>query len=173
MKLSKKLLSLLLCAVMVPGAVPFSGIISFAEESCTHIDDNSDNICDTCKDKLYFYSELNDDTVHSTVKEIPSEAVNEASSIDAVNSAKDTAIADINAQLEKEAGSDTPDTPDTPEELENVPPRFTIDKRNRLMLDWSDVVVTYVCTSIGGTAKFKDLAEKKEKRVINLSCNYK
>ena len=51
-------------------------------------------------------------------------AVNEASSIDAVNGAKDTAIADINAQLEKEAGSDTPDdpdapdTPDAPEELE-------------------------------------------------------
>ena len=46
---------------------------------------------------------------------------------------------------------------------------FAIDKRNRLMLDWADVVVTYVCTSIGGAAKFKALAEKKEKRVINLS----
>ena len=79
------------------------------------------------------------------------------------------------AYLPKKKDFDLTDFSDTvyPDGLENVPPRFAIDKRNRLMLDWSDVVVTYVCTSIGGAAKFKELAENKGKRVINLSCNYK
>ena len=78
------------------------------------------------------------------------------------------------AYLPKKKDFDLTDFSDTvyPDGLENVPPRFAIDKRNRLMLDWADVVITYVCTSIGGAAKFKELAENKGKRVINLSCNY-
>ena len=77
------------------------------------------------------------------------------------------------AYLPKKKDFDLTDFSDTvyPDGLESAPPRFAIDKRNRFMIDWSDTVVTYVCTSIGGAAKFKDLAEKKGKRVINLSCN--
>ncbi len=53
-------------------------------------------------------------------------------------------------------------------DLETVPKRFTIDYRNRWMLDQSDYVVTYVCRSYGGAYKFKTLAERKNKKVINL-----
>ena len=69
---------------------------------------------------------------------------------------------------------DTDDYADTmyPDGLERVPPRFAIDKRNRMMIDWSDIVVTYVCYSGGGAAKFKELAEKRGKRVINLASAY-
>ncbi len=65
---------------------------------------------------------------------------------------------------------DTEDYSDTiyPDGLENVPPRFAIDKRNCMMLEWSDIVVTYVCSCCGGAAKFKELAEKKGKQVVNL-----
>lgn len=52
-----------------------------------------------------------------------------------------------------------------PDGLENVPLRFAIDKRNGIMLTWSNIVVTYVCGSVGGAAKFKNLAEKAEKRL--------
>ena len=55
-----------------------------------------------------------------------------------------------------------------PDGLESVPRRFAIDKRNRMMIEWSDIVVTYVCYSNGGAAKFKEIAEKKGKQVINL-----
>ncbi len=54
-----------------------------------------------------------------------------------------------------------------PEELENVPPRFTVDRRNRLMVEWADVVVTYV-GGPGGAAKFRALAQKKGRLVIDL-----
>lgn len=54
-----------------------------------------------------------------------------------------------------------------PDGLERVSLRFAIDQRNRMMIDWSDVVVTYVCYA-GGAAKFKELAEKRGKQVINL-----
>lgn len=55
-----------------------------------------------------------------------------------------------------------------PDGLERVPLRFAIDKRNRMMIEWSDIVVTYVCYSGGGAAQFKELAEKRKKIVINL-----
>lgn len=55
-----------------------------------------------------------------------------------------------------------------PDGLESVPRRFAIDKRNRMMIEWSDIVVTYVCYSNGGAAKFKEIAEKKGKQIINL-----
>ena len=54
-----------------------------------------------------------------------------------------------------------------PDGLENVPRRFAIDKRNRLMIEWSDTVITYVC-SPGGAAKYKEIAERKGKRIIEL-----
>ena len=55
-----------------------------------------------------------------------------------------------------------------PEGIESVPPRFAIEYRNKWMIDHSDIVVTYVRHSFGGAAKFKKLAQKKKKTVIEL-----
>ena len=54
-----------------------------------------------------------------------------------------------------------------PDGFENVPPRFAIDHRNRWMIDQSDYVVTYVHSPIGGAAKYKALAERKGKTVVD------
>ena len=59
--------------------------------------------------------------------------------------------------------------PDLSEKIENIPPRFAINYRNKFMLEAADIVVTYVKHSWGGAAKFKRLAEKKSRRVIELS----
>lgn len=56
-----------------------------------------------------------------------------------------------------------------PEGLENVSPRYAIEKRNRFMVEQSNIVVTYVKRSHGGAAKFKDLALRKGKTVIELA----
>ena len=56
-----------------------------------------------------------------------------------------------------------------PEGIETVPPRFAIEYRNKWMIEHSDIVVTYVNRSFGGAAKFKKLAEKKNKTIIELS----
>ena len=56
-----------------------------------------------------------------------------------------------------------------PEGLENVPPRFAIDARNRWMLARADVVVTYVCRPYGGAAKYKRVAQRRGRRVIELA----
>lgn len=56
-----------------------------------------------------------------------------------------------------------------PEELESVPPRFAIEKRNLWMLEKSDCVITYVEKTYGGAQKFVSLAEKKGKRIVNLA----
>ena len=56
-----------------------------------------------------------------------------------------------------------------PEEIETVPQRFAIEYRNKWMIDHSDIVVTYVRRSFGGATKFKALAVKKGKTVIELS----
>ena len=55
-----------------------------------------------------------------------------------------------------------------PEGIETVPPRFAIEYRNKWMIDHSDIVVTYVHRSFGGAAKFKELAEKRNKVVIQI-----
>lgn len=55
-----------------------------------------------------------------------------------------------------------------PDGLEYTPPKFAISKRNRWMVEQADIVVTYVTHSFGGAAQFKELAEKRGKRVINL-----
>ena len=55
------------------------------------------------------------------------------------------------------------------DELENVPPRYAIHKRNMWMLNEADYVVTYVERIIGGAAQFKERALKKGKIVIELS----
>ena len=56
-----------------------------------------------------------------------------------------------------------------PDGFEAVPPRFAIDHRNRWMIDQSEFVVTYVRGSIGGAAKCKALAERKGKKVLEIS----
>ena len=55
-----------------------------------------------------------------------------------------------------------------PEAVASVYPKFAIDKRNRWMIDKSQYVVTYV-RRVGGAAKYKELAAKKGKTVIELS----
>ena len=52
--------------------------------------------------------------------------------------------------------------------LEETPPKFRMDRRNKWMVEESDYVVTYVCRNYGGAYKFKSLAEKRGKTVINL-----
>lgn len=54
-----------------------------------------------------------------------------------------------------------------PDILANTPKRYAIDRRNRWMLEKSDYVVTYVKYH-GGASKFKMLAEKRGKVVIDL-----
>lgn len=55
-----------------------------------------------------------------------------------------------------------------PDDIETVPPRFTINYRNKYMIENADIVITYVKHSWGGAAKFKLMAEKKHKRIIEL-----
>ena len=55
-----------------------------------------------------------------------------------------------------------------PDGIENSLRRFAIDRRNRWMIEKADYVITYVTHDWGGAAKFKELAEKKKKTVINL-----
>ena len=43
-----------------------------------------------------------------------------------------------------------------------------LPNRNKWMIDHSDIVITYVHRSFGGAAKFKELAEKKNKVVIQI-----
>ena len=56
-----------------------------------------------------------------------------------------------------------------PEGIETVPPRFAVEYRNRWLIDHSDLVVTCVTRPFGGAAKFKALAERKNKKIIELS----
>lgn len=58
-----------------------------------------------------------------------------------------------------------------PHELEGVPKRYSIDRRNRWMLGKSDYVVTYVEHGFGGAAKYKALAVKQRKNVIELAID--
>ncbi len=56
-----------------------------------------------------------------------------------------------------------------PEVLDNTFSKFAIDKRNKWLVDISDIVVTFVKRNYGGAAKFKEYAEKKNKTVINIA----
>ncbi len=55
-----------------------------------------------------------------------------------------------------------------PDGLENVPRKFAIDRRNKWLVDNSDYVIAYISRSLGGAAKFYDLAVKHKREVINL-----
>ncbi len=56
-----------------------------------------------------------------------------------------------------------------PDGLEMVPRKFAIDRRNHWMIEQSDTVITYVVRPFGGAAKFKEIAQRKKKRIIELS----
>ncbi len=55
-----------------------------------------------------------------------------------------------------------------PEGLENVPPRFAINKRNLWMLKKSDAVITHVVDTTGNSQKYRELAKKQGKLVIDV-----
>lgn len=54
-----------------------------------------------------------------------------------------------------------------PEGLETVPRKFAIDRRNRIMIDRSDLVVTYI-RHAGSAKKFADIAANKGKEIIEI-----
>lgn len=56
-----------------------------------------------------------------------------------------------------------------PEEVESAPKRFAICKRNDWMINNSDIVVTFVTRNYGGASKYKELAKKKGRKIIELS----
>lgn len=51
-------------------------------------------------------------------------------------------------------------------ELERVPPRFAIFKRNERMVEMSDVVVAYVTHGWGGAATTLKYARRKKKSIV-------
>ena len=55
-----------------------------------------------------------------------------------------------------------------PEGIETVPRRFAINYRNKWMLNKADIVITYVTRNFGGAWEFKQLAESKEKILMQL-----
>lgn len=54
-------------------------------------------------------------------------------------------------------------------ELENVPPRFAISRRNKWMVEMADVVVAYVTHDWGGAAKTLACAKRKGKTILCFS----
>lgn len=55
-----------------------------------------------------------------------------------------------------------------PEGIEAVPKRFAISFRNKWMIQRADIVIAYVNRSVGGAAKFTDMARKRGKEIINI-----
>lgn len=55
-----------------------------------------------------------------------------------------------------------------PDGLENVPKKFAISKRNDWMIQQSGFAVCYVHKITGGAAKFREKAEKKVLKVIDV-----
>ena len=64
------------------------------------------------------------------------------------------------------------DTPDEhsilPEGIETVPRRFAINYRNKWMINKSDVVVSYVIYPTSGAGKYKDVAKKSGKTIVEI-----
>ena len=56
-----------------------------------------------------------------------------------------------------------------PEGLEKVPPKYAIYKRNLWMIEQADMIITHVVHSVGGAWKFKKIAERKGKKIINIT----
>lgn len=55
-----------------------------------------------------------------------------------------------------------------PETLENVPPKYAIDRRNRWMIKQSDTVFTYVSYKISRTARWREYARKQGKIMVDV-----
>jgi len=55
-----------------------------------------------------------------------------------------------------------------PKILENTHPKYAIIKRNQWMIEQSDTIITYVKNPNGRSVRFKEYAEKKCKKIINL-----
>ena len=55
-----------------------------------------------------------------------------------------------------------------PDGMESVPKRFAISKRNDWMIQHSGFAICYVHKITGGAAKFREKAEKKGLRIINV-----
>ena len=55
-----------------------------------------------------------------------------------------------------------------PDGLESVPKRFAISKRNDWMIQHSSFAICYVYKITGGAAKFREKAEKKGLRVVDV-----
>ena len=59
-----------------------------------------------------------------------------------------------------------------PDGIETVPRRFAIIYRNKWMIEQSDFVVTYVThDAVSGAAQFKRLAERRGKKMVELSSD--
>ena len=56
-----------------------------------------------------------------------------------------------------------------PENLEFVPYKFAILKRNEWMLNRSEYVVTYTTRAVGGAYHFSELSKRQQKTVINIA----
>ena len=56
-----------------------------------------------------------------------------------------------------------------PDGLESVPKRYRIPRRNKWMLDNSDIILCFVRHYFGGSGKTTDKALKQGKRIINLA----
>ena len=54
-------------------------------------------------------------------------------------------------------------------ELEDVPPRFAISRRNERMVEMSDAVVADVTHDWGGAARTLDYARRKKKRIYSFA----
>lgn len=54
------------------------------------------------------------------------------------------------------------------EEMAKIPRRYAIARRNEWMVEMSGYVIAYVKCNVGGAARYKTLAEKKGKTVLNL-----
>lgn len=52
--------------------------------------------------------------------------------------------------------------------IENVPPKFAISKRNEWMMSNADLVIAYVNHSYGGAYKSLQVAKRRKKRIINI-----
>lgn len=52
-------------------------------------------------------------------------------------------------------------------QLEGVPRRFAISKRNEFMVEHADIVVAYVTHDWGGAAKMLEFARRRKKEIIN------
>ena len=55
-----------------------------------------------------------------------------------------------------------------PAELDGLSPEEAIERRNLIMIDWSNIVVTYVSNPTGYAAKYKEIAEKAGKKIIDV-----